>query len=248
VTPEASLKKRWKNPLRDIAVGLFVTVVGGVILWLILRPFDKPTPSTVMVIEQPRSQPQLQPQPEAPTSIPATTPPSQAAPAKKSPPQTTQHAKPQQDNSVHIGEHTSVSQSSSGDCSPNIIGGSPTVNCGPPPPPPLQYTWSIQDVKSETPAYKFAKAISVQTNIVSQPVFIGVIADGEIEDLTVCCGVFLMQSIGHDTRDDELWGQTGRTPFFLSCSHLRRTGERPVCPQVSVLRFPQSVGTTLSAS
>jgi hypothetical protein len=29
-------------------------------------------------------------------------------------------------------------------------------------------------------------------------------------------------------------GQTGRTPFFLCCSHLRRAGERPVCPQVSL--------------
>lgn len=207
---EASLKNRWKNPLRDIAVGVFVTVVGGVILWLILRPFDKPTLSMAT-----QSQPQLQPVQQAPISTPATAPPSQAVPAKKTPPQTMQHAKPQQDNSVHIGDHTSVSQSSTGDCSPNIIGGSPTVNCGPPPPPPLQYTRSIQDVKSERPTYKFAKAISVQTNTAIQPVYIGVTADEEIEDLTVCCGVFLMQSVGHDTRDNRKWFITFEGPPFL---------------------------------
>lgn len=89
------------------------------------------------------------------------------------------------------------------------------MNCGPPPPPPLQYSWHIQDVKSERPAYKFAKAISVQTNIVTQPVFIGVTADEEIADLTVCCGVFLVQSVGHDTRDSRRWFVTFESPAFL---------------------------------
>jgi pimeloyl-ACP methyl ester carboxylesterase len=36
---------------------------------------------------------------------------------------------PQQDNSVHIGEGAQVEQTSKGPCSPNIIGGSNTVNC-----------------------------------------------------------------------------------------------------------------------
>lgn len=43
---------------------------------------------------------------------------------------------PPPDNSVHIGNRAKVEQQSSGDCSPNIIGGSNTVNCGPPKPPP----------------------------------------------------------------------------------------------------------------
>lgn len=37
-----------------------------------------------------------------------------------------------QDNSVHLDNGSTITQQSSGDCSPNIIGGSPTVNCPPP--------------------------------------------------------------------------------------------------------------------
>ena len=104
------------------------------------------------------------------------------------------------------------------------------MNCGPPPPPPLLYTWSVQDVKSERPAYKFAKAINVQSNIVTQPVFIGVTADEEIEDLTVCCGVFQMLSIGHDTRDNRRWFVTFEAPAFLPNKPFRVTAfsEKPL--------------------
>jgi hypothetical protein len=44
------------------------------------------------------------------------------------------HVQSSGDNSVHIGHGATVSPSSTGDCSPNIIGGSNTVNCAPPPP------------------------------------------------------------------------------------------------------------------
>jgi hypothetical protein len=40
--------------------------------------------------------------------------------------------KRQQDNSVHIGKYASLPQNSTGNCSPNIVGGSNTVNCSPP--------------------------------------------------------------------------------------------------------------------
>ena len=39
-------------------------------------------------------------------------------------------AKAQQDNSVNIGRSAFLAQKSTGNCSPNIIGGSSTVNCG----------------------------------------------------------------------------------------------------------------------
>jgi len=151
---EATLTKWSERPVRIVALAVVSGLIVWFVGWLISRHYDKPTPSSVTVIDQPRSQPQ----PEAPTSAPATTSPRVPAQKHQSPPNP---AKPQHGNAVHIGDHTGVSQSSTGDCSPNIIGGSPTVNCGPLPPPPLQYTWSIQDVKSESPAYKFAKAISV---------------------------------------------------------------------------------------
>lgn len=38
-------------------------------------------------------------------------------------------AKPEQDNSVHIGTGAQINQNSHGNCSPNVIGGSPTINC-----------------------------------------------------------------------------------------------------------------------
>jgi hypothetical protein len=57
-----------------------------------------------------------------------------ATSAKAPKPAETSPTKPQQDNSVHIGEGAKVDQSSTGPCSPNMIGGSNTVNCGPPPP------------------------------------------------------------------------------------------------------------------
>jgi len=49
------------------------------------------------------------------------------------PKQESKAATPQQDNSVHIGAGATVDQQSSGPCSPNIIGGSNTINCGPQP-------------------------------------------------------------------------------------------------------------------
>jgi hypothetical protein len=45
---------------------------------------------------------------------------------------TPNQTKTQQDNSVHIGKDAFLAQKSTGDCSPNIVGGSNTVNCGPP--------------------------------------------------------------------------------------------------------------------
>lgn len=45
---------------------------------------------------------------------------------------TPNQAKSQQDNSVHIGKGAFLAQQSTGNCSPNIVGGSNTINCGPP--------------------------------------------------------------------------------------------------------------------
>ena len=97
------------------------------------------------------------PNPVANASSPANVPPQSApsapapvavAPTQASPP-TPKHVrhstavspqqnpdKPSQDNSVHIGDGGKVEQNSQGPCSPNIVGGSSTVNCTPPPPPP----------------------------------------------------------------------------------------------------------------
>jgi hypothetical protein len=59
VTPELGPKRWWERPVGIVALGILVTVVGGIILWLILRPFDKPTTSTA--IEPPKAQSQSPP-------------------------------------------------------------------------------------------------------------------------------------------------------------------------------------------
>ncbi len=103
---------------------------------------------------------------------------------------------PPQDNSVHVDHGSKIEQQSSGDCSPNIVGGANTVNCPPPPPPPLHYTWSAEDAKSTKPEYRFAKEITVQTNVTVQPVSIHIEADSSISDLSVCCGIFFQLYTG----------------------------------------------------
>jgi len=49
-------------------------------------------------------------------------------------------------NSVHIERVSKIEQQSSGDCSPNMIGGANTVSCGP---PPLKLNASLRTVTSD---------------------------------------------------------------------------------------------------
>jgi hypothetical protein len=72
VTPaEGSPKRWWERPLGIVALGVVVTVVGGLTVWLISRHYDKPTPSTAI---------------EEPTPPPVhTTAPSPAIPLLKTP-------------------------------------------------------------------------------------------------------------------------------------------------------------------
>jgi hypothetical protein len=50
-------------------------------------------------------------------------------------------AKTQQDNSVHVDNGSKIDQQSNGGCSPNIVGGANTVNCGA---PPVKLEYSFQ--------------------------------------------------------------------------------------------------------
>lgn len=60
-------KKWWEKPLGIIALGILVTVVGGLILWVVTRHYDKPTPST------PAASPTTQPQATQPEQNPTKT-------------------------------------------------------------------------------------------------------------------------------------------------------------------------------
>lgn len=61
-------------------------------------------------------------QPIANVKTPPPTPPSRKQP----------NALPSQDNSVHVDNGSKIEQQSSGDCSPNFVGGNNSVNCNPP--------------------------------------------------------------------------------------------------------------------
>lgn len=67
-------KRWWEKPLGIVALGILVTVIGGLILWGVTRHYDKPTPSAAAA--QPTSPPQ--PQAAQPESKPQenTQPPS----------------------------------------------------------------------------------------------------------------------------------------------------------------------------
>jgi hypothetical protein len=51
-----------------------------------------------------------------------------------------------QGNSVHVEHGSKIEQQSSGDCSPNIVGGGNAVNCGP---PPLKLKAALETVTSD---------------------------------------------------------------------------------------------------
>jgi hypothetical protein len=64
-------KKWWERPVGIVALGIVVTVIGGLILWGVTRHYDKPTPSTSAAqsttppqpqAAQPESKPQENPQ------------------------------------------------------------------------------------------------------------------------------------------------------------------------------------------
>ena len=106
-----------------VAVTILLAVVG------LLTPeirraigLDKPTPAST-------NTPQGQ-SPKSELSVPAKSNPATAEPPIQKKHQKQAPSKPaSQDNSVHIGKGASIEQESHGPCSPNIIGGSNTVNC-----------------------------------------------------------------------------------------------------------------------
>jgi hypothetical protein len=207
MSTEANAKRWWERPVGIVALGVVVTVVGGFLLWLILRRFDKPMPSAA--IETPKTQQRAEP------------PQTEAKPQENTRPQSP-HKQGRRKEGAEIeqrgvGNGTVGGDVQQGPCSSLQIGGSgnqSTVNCGAPPPPPLHYAWSAKDVKPEKPEFAFAKEITVQTNVTVQPVFIGVIADEEIQDLSVCCGIFMMESVGRDTNDKRKWFVSFDNPAF----------------------------------
>lgn len=116
-------KRWWKRPTGIVALGLLVTVVGGLILWGITRRYDKATPSAIV------EQLTIQPKPQATQPEPK--------PKKNPPPKSTHDGTKKK---VKIEQHGAGSGAvgggvQQGPCSSLQIGGSnnqSTINCGSP--------------------------------------------------------------------------------------------------------------------
>ena len=111
-------KAWWERPIGIAALGILIAVISGLIVWAITRHYDRSSPSMAPSAgERPKAPPQSEPQGQR-------TPSPQKAAGEKV-------TKLPQDNSVHLGKGSKIEQQSSGNCSPNIIGGASTVNCVP---------------------------------------------------------------------------------------------------------------------
>lgn len=121
-------KKEWWETWWGQAILLIVTgVIVGLVVWGVTRHYDKPIaiiPATNLP-EVPAGRTEAKTQETAkPLAQPQRGPSKKiAAPSNRAAPQ---------DNSVHVEDGSKIEQQSSGDCSPNIVGGANTVNCGPP--------------------------------------------------------------------------------------------------------------------
>lgn len=87
----------------------------------------------------------------------------------------------QQDNSTHIGAGAHIAQTTNGDCSPAIIGGGDTVNCGP---PALKISWTVAEKPSQDYNHPFYREVSVTPNIQWQPVRLKVTCSAEIKSIS----------------------------------------------------------------
>ncbi|MGA8500025.1 MAG: hypothetical protein WB683_00620 [Candidatus Sulfotelmatobacter sp.] len=175
--------------------------------------------------------PTTQKQRKKPGATPTAEPAQQASLREALPKQdakTTAAEKPSQDNSVHIDGGATVDQRSTGDCSPNIIGASNTVNCGA---AATEIKWQQRDVippalPEDKHEFKFEKQITVMVNGTYTPVSLGFVCDAEIEEVDVGMeGAYmrLMPRTGTD-RDNHKMGfayfegtpATPERPLFIS--------------------------------
>jgi hypothetical protein len=93
--------------------------------------------------------------------------------------------KKSQDNSVHIEKGSTVDQKSSGDCSPNIIGGSSTVNCAP---PPIEMKWNAKKVDPpqlprDKRTFRYQQQVTVKVTAPYTPISIGVRCSADIGEI-----------------------------------------------------------------
>ena len=78
-----------------------------------------------------------------------------------------------------------ILQQSSGDCSPNIVGGGNNVNCGP---PRLEMKWSAKSVDppqltEDKRAFKYQQQVKIEVNQPYTPVSVGVVCSAEIGEI-----------------------------------------------------------------
>jgi hypothetical protein len=179
----------WANRLTRLEKGL----IAAILISLFVVIFWKPVATAYgrRSVEQTREQERpLVPSPAAPNT--QTTTPS--APEVKPLPPTKPPKHPSllksnqlgasQDNSVHVDKGSKIEQQTNGDCSPNIVGGSNTVNCGPPPPPPLALHWEVSSNQSKDPS-EYVLMVTVTVNTTMSPVAVGVVCDTPLTKITL---------------------------------------------------------------
>lgn len=116
----------WNKRLRHLEKALiaFILVAGFVAVFYkpVVTAYGKRTLETEAT-GKPNNQAEKPKQPEQQPEAKTATPRKSRMPTP---------TKPQQDNSVHLDHDSKIEQKTVGDCSPNIVGGSSTVNCEPP--------------------------------------------------------------------------------------------------------------------
>jgi hypothetical protein len=126
--------------------------------------------------------------PECPLIAPS----ENSKPVSQKPKQQAAKPIPKQDNSVHVDNGSSIKQNSNGDCSPNMVGGANTFNCGPPPPKMTweHYQWPIDRPKPNGIVHPDAYArISIDRDW-PHAKFV-VFCDRPCQAVTTCSGVGL---------------------------------------------------------
>src|SRR5450432_283096 len=124
VYPIVHFLKRLTFRILAACLVLVGTTAFGLYVWPKQRPGEQQATTKPPLLESA----QANPLPAGSTPVKSSPKSEQAKPRKRVP-----GSNPTTDNSVHIANGSNIEQTSTGDCSPNIVGGSSTVNCGPPP-------------------------------------------------------------------------------------------------------------------
>ena len=176
------VSEAWKWWVRGVMMAIVGLSYWAISIWI--SPLPKLEPSVTENVTRAESAGRVKSQ------LPPLTPPETSAkslgPRKPSPrgSKAAIPAKSKQDSSVHISSGAVVEQNGKGDCSPNIIGGSNTVICGPPPPAPLHINWAVSPIQT-TDGMPYQSRVTISVDAKMSPVAIAIKCDGHVDQIQV---------------------------------------------------------------